>query len=47
MVGSLMSFLLDSRVRNAHLSPDLPTGLTRVNPGWVLSFILEKVGTTG
>ena len=24
-----------SRVRNAHLSPGLPTGLTRVNPGWV------------
>ena len=35
------------RVRNAHLSPGLPTGLTRVNPGWVLSLILEKVGNTG
>ena len=36
-----------SRVRSAHLSPGLPTGLTRVNPGWVLSLILEKVGNTG
>ena len=35
------------RVRNAHLSPGLPTGFTRVNPGWVLSLILEKVGNTG
>ena len=35
------------RVRSAHLSPGLPTGLTRVNPGWVLSLILEKVGNTG
>ena len=35
------------RVRSAHLSPGLPTGLTRVNPGWVLSLILEKVGSTG
>ena len=37
----------ESRVRSAHLSPGLPTGLTRVNPGWVLSLILEKVGNTG
>ena len=36
-----------NRVRSAHLSPGLPTGLTRVNPGWVLSLILEKVGNTG
>ena len=35
------------RVRSAHLSPGLPTGLTRVNPGWVLSLTLEKVGNTG
>ena len=37
----------DFRVRSAHLSPGLPTGLTRVNPGWVLSLILKKVGNTG
>ena len=36
-----------SCIGNAHLSPGLPTGLTRVNPGWVLSLILEKVGNTG
>ena len=45
--GYLNGTLLSSRVRSAHLSPGLPTGLTRVNPGWVLSLILEKVGNTG
>ena len=28
------------RVRSAHLSPGLPMGFTRVNPGWALSLIL-------
>ena len=31
-----------SRVRSAHLSPGLPMGFTRVNPGWALSLILKK-----
>ena len=30
------------RVRSAHLSPGLPMGFTRVNPGWALSLILKK-----
>ena len=29
-------------VRSAHLSPGLPMGFTRVNPGWALSLILKK-----
>ena len=31
-----------ARVRSAHLSPGLPMGFTRVNPGWALSLILKK-----
>ena len=33
---------MSNRVRSAHLSPGLPMGFTRVNPGWALSLILKK-----
>ena len=48
-VSEVHAFSIDSdhlryRVRSAHLSPGLPTGLTRVNGGWVLKPYFGKSG---
>ena len=42
IIISILICRLVNRVRSAHLSPGLPMGFTRVNPGWALSLILKK-----